>query len=1324
VGMRRSEWPGPVTVGLVGGGRGGSALLDLLLDWSPAQVLVVIDPRADAPAVRTARARGIPTARHHRAVFDHPVAFVLELTGRPAVLDELLRTRPTGVEVISAGSLRLFWQLLEERRLVQERLHRTTQLQMVGELASHVLRAGASLEEALDRLCRVVESQRGDFHCSVLLVEPDGQRLRHVAAPSLPGVYVRAVDGVAIGPRGGSCGTAAHRGEPVFVADIMTDPLWSEYRELALPHGLRACWSVPILASSGAVLGTLAVYHREPRTPDREDRELIDMAGRLAALLVERAQAESALRTSEERYRLLFERNPHPMWVHDPETLRFLAINDAATRQYGHSREEFLALTLKDIRPAEDVPALLDALASGDTADRQDRGVWRHQRKDGTLLDAEIVFEHIPFAGRAAHLVLAHDVTERRRAEAATTTLARVGRELTATLDLAEAMHRIVSTVVSFFGVQSSALYRVNTTGDTLVCLAAAGGDDSDAWIGRTVPVGLGVVGPAVTEGRTVWSADLLADPQLSVPDWMRDRARAEGFRSVVAAPLRSGNEVLGALVLRDVAGRLLSERELELLSAFADQAALALRNAEAHTAVVARVRELDALVQVSRVLMGMRDDRAVVEAILDATSRLVPDSAAVVWEDWPGEDELRLVGHTGLRTPEEARRLQLRRGDCLAGLATVARAPITSQDLVNDPRVGLKSWVMAEGLVSGVASPMIQGDTAYGALVVYTRRPHAFSATELNLLTSLSSLGAAAMANARFFAREQARKAEAEALLQIAQAIGSTLELKPVLKIIAQRTAQAVGATRCSINLWRDGHLRPVMSQFADGHADGTLWNKFKEMGPYRLEDVPAHAAAIRTQEPVLIDDVRGSDLIPADWIETFGLGALMVVPLIHQAEVIGTLNLDRAEGPYAWRPEQVNAATVIANQATLALDNARLYAKVQTQLKELQSAQAQLVQAGKLSAVGQLVSGVAHELNNPLSVVIGYGRLLLAAELRPDVRRRVEHVVSHGDRMARIVQGLLLFARQGAPERRPLNVRDVIEQIVNLRATRLKLSGIRLEMTFGADVPLAQGDANQLQQVILNLLLNAEQAMLGRGAGGRRVGDLIHIATSCRPAGKDKQVVVQVADNGPGIPPQILPRIFEPFFTTKQVGEGTGLGLSVSYGIVEQHGGRLSVESSPGRTVFTLELPSAPEVAPAAPTTDARATGRVNGVHGRRVLVVDDEPEIADLVATALGQHGWSVDVAASGRAGLARVRETSYDLVVSDIRMADGSGEEFYRAAVALRAHLAERFLFITGDTASRDAWQFLQTTHLPVLQKPFTLEALIQATERFAHGTRRT
>jgi signal transduction histidine kinase len=234
----------------------------------------------------------------------------------------------------------------------------------------------------------------------------------------------------------------------------------------------------------------------------------------------------------------------------------------------------------------------------------------------------------------------------------------------------------------------------------------------------------------------------------------------------------------------------------------------------------------------------------------------------------------------------------------------------------------------------------------------------------------------------------------------------------------------------------------------------------------------------------------------------------------------------------------------------------------------QQLERAQARLVQSEKLAALGELVAGVAHELNNPLTSVLGYAQLLEAGELDgEDARRALGVVLQEADRARRIVQNLLTFARQRAHERGPVDVNAALEQTVALRRYELERAGVEFVLDLAWDLPLIEGDLFQLQQVFLNLINNAAQALAG--ARGR---------IEIRTAHREGRVVVEVADTGPGIPPEHLPRIFDPFFTTKDVGEGTGLGLSISYGIVRDHGGEIYAENRPeGGARFVIELPAA---------------------------------------------------------------------------------------------------------------------------------------------------
>jgi len=361
------------------------------------------------------------------------------------------------------------------------------------------------------------------------------------------------------------------------------------------------------------------------------------------------------------------------------------------------------------------------------------------------------------------------------------------------------------------------------------------------------------------------------------------------------------------------------------------------------------------------------------------------------------------------------------------------------------------------------------------------------------------------------------------------------------------------------------------------------------------------------------------------------------------------------------------------------------------------------QLLQAEKMAALGQTISGVAHELNNPLATILTWAERLSQRPGDENLRRGLNAILGESERAAKIVRNLLTFARKRHTTRTMVDLNQVVRETLALRAYEQRVTNISVIDALAAGLPQVFADAHQIQQVLLNLVINAEQAMLSANGRGALVVRTWHDA-------ERDTVVLEVNDDGPGVPEDVRAKIFDPFFTTKDVGKGTGLGLTVAYAIVQEHGGRIWVESPGGvGASFFVELPTSDVAVRPAPTAPAPGDTAASGAS---VLVVEDEPALAAAVAEGLADAGFVVDRAGDGEEALARVRDRDYDVIVCDLKMPRLDGTQFYRAIATTRPALARRVIFVTGDVAGTDAERFLEETGCRWLAKPFRLGDLVR------------
>lgn len=372
-------------------------------------------------------------------------------------------------------------------------------------------------------------------------------------------------------------------------------------------------------------------------------------------------------------------------------------------------------------------------------------------------------------------------------------------------------------------------------------------------------------------------------------------------------------------------------------------------------------------------------------------------------------------------------------------------------------------------------------------------------------------------------------------------------------------------------------------------------------------------------------------------------------------------------------------------------------------TNLKETQT---QMLQMAKLSSLGEMIAGIAHELNNPLSGIIGYSELLLSREEIGNYHRQIKKIHGQAERCKNIIQNLLSFSREQSPEKTVCSIKVILEEVIGFVKYQLESDGIEIHKSFAQDLPDMLLDKNQLQQVFLNIINNSHQALKGL-----KREKIITINSFV----KSRSVIVEITDTGTGIGEDILDKIFDPFFTTREVGEGRGLGLSICFGIIKEHGGNIKVDSVLDRgATFTVELPF----------EETSVSGEDDGLFSSNIipgniLIVDDEEVIREVISTALEKIGHRVDSSKNGSLALEKIENKKYDLILTDIKMPAVDGKALYECIKEKHPHLSDKVLFMSGDIMGLPRDQFFSEQEGRIIKKPFSISQLQQKVTELLH-----
>jgi PAS domain S-box-containing protein len=1234
--------------------------------------------------------------------------------------------------------------------------------------------SGQSLPAILANIAEGVEDAIPGAMASILLLDEDGEHLRHGAAPHLPEAYSKAVDGVKVGPMVGSCGTAAHRREPVFVTDIQNDPLWQDFRELAEQHGLRACWSLPVLNAAGRVLATFAVYYHEPRDPQPGDIALIKRMVHITGIAVERVRKEKALRLLEtcvsRLHDIVLITDAEPI---DESGPRILFVNDAFVRRTGYTREEVIGKSPRFLQGPKTQRDALDRIRTSLKSWKPVREQLINYTKSGEEFWAELYI--VPVAddtGRYTHWVsIERDITERKHVEEALQASEEEFR------NLAEAMPQIVWITrpdgwASYFNQ-----HWMDYTGMTPEQSLGQG------WITALHP----------DDQQVAWDAWNKATSELEPYAIEYRLQRADGdFRWWLA---RGEPQ-------KDAAGLV-----LKWFGTCTDIHDLKVAELE----IVRTNRALKLLSGCSEALIHADDETT----LLRDVCQLAVDTGGyrMAWVGYAQDDEKRSItpmAHAGVEEGYLAEAVltwdeQSRSGQGPAGRVIRSDGPIVCEDIENDASVIWFDAARARGYRAITCLPLRDKQRTFGLLALYSAEVNFTPAEELKLLQEMADDLAFGILNLR--ARAEQRRTH-EAVLTMARGIsastGNEFFEKLAISMVEALGAQAgfiaqlnddktMATTLCMVV---EGKIVPNFEYALSGTPCEDLDCNDVWVVP---KDLQQHYPQAQKLQDLGVNAYIGTELYGADGKLCGQMSVLFREPLEEHEFITSTLKifasraagelerqktdarlreqaalLDKAQDAilvrdlnhkilywnqsaerlYGWTAEEAVGRTALeliyhdttAPRAALKVlmaegewvgeiqqftkDGKPLTVEgrwslvrdeqgrpksvlaINTDITERKKIEAQYLRAQRMESIGTLAGGIAHDLNNVLAPIMMSIDLLKMQETNPMRLSVLNTIEGSAKRGADMVKQVLSFARGVEGQQLEVQVAHLMREIEKI-TNETFLKNIEVHCDVPLELWLVKGDPTQLHQVLLNLCVNARDAMPNGGRLSLTASNLMldeqYVGMNI-DAKLGPYVCIQVEDSGIGIPPDVIERIFEPFFTTKELGKGTGLGLSTTIAIIKSHGGFMRVYSEVGMgTRFHIYLPAQTE--PGAIGFEAHEPELPRG-NGELVLVIDDEVAVRQITRQTLEAFGYRVLLASDGveATSIFATRQQEIDVVLTDMMMPLMDGPA--TIAVLLRMKPGLRIIAASGLNANGMVAKATNAGVKHFIPKPYTAETLLK------------
>jgi signal transduction histidine kinase/ActR/RegA family two-component response regulator len=857
-----------------------------------------------------------------------------------------------------------------------------------------------------------------------------------------------------------------------------------------------------------------------------------------------------------------------------------------------------------------------------------------------------------------------------------------IGQAVNQSVDLDEILKKSLDKMMEMIGVRSAGIYLLDEKMNDLVFVAHRGFSRIFLKRIRRVKLGDMITGKVALSGEPIFIEDYPNYPD-AVPVVIE-----EGLKSLAVIPLKSRDKIYGTLNIARKEISKFTPFEKNLFNSIAQIISGAMERTSLYTENVKRLEELKTLYSISQEIALKLEVKVILQKIMESAIGLLDAESGTItlWDNRKQNYTIAMVH----RLPELliGRDFSPPSGGVM-GEVIEKKSPVLYKDYEHHPNriKELDAYHFKE--VLGV--PLIVREMIIGTMVIGSSHPEVhFQQKDIDLLYNFAHQAAIAIGNARLYEDSLAKIKQLTALYEIGKTLSSTLDLDELFKKALELLRDHFGYAACGILLLDGKKNELYIKQVIGRDVEESKKYKFR-VGIDGIVGWVAH-----TGESLYAPDVSKD---PRYILGGTSIKSEAAFPLKVRNQIFGVLNIE-SEELQGFDEENLKVLSSFASQMSVSIENAQLFSNLKQTLQELKLAQDQIVQAEKLRAMGEMASGVAHDFNNVLAVVLGNIQLLLyqmdrlsPEEIREGLRV-IERSSKDGAETVRRIQEFTGLRRD--KEFISLSLNEIVTEVANITQPRWKgqtqKKGIQVELlTQLGDIPLIMGNPSELREVLTNIIFNAVDAM---PEGGK-----LTIAT--QPQTED-WVEVRMVDTGMGMTEEVKKRVFDPFFTTKGV-KNSGLGLSVSYGIIKRHGGEILIESEPGKgTTFILHLPTGY----GEEGTVVREVTSIKESRQARILVIDDDDSVRDILSRMLKTKGHQVAVASNGEEGIERFKSEPFDIVFTDLGMPRLSGWEVGKAIKGINPKVP--IAMITGWGVELDRKKMSESGIDLIISKPFNFD----------------